>query len=142
MQRHVFTGSEEIDPGLVAAFADRRSTHKDEGKLHTTALMEKSVSFSVSRVNERFLEVLFAGWIGTFVAAALTLMFPQLLNLGAFAASTIQIYIPLAAFGLGALWLIVGQKSRLRGRAYNRRTLEEGTGESAKESRNATAGLD
>lgn len=96
-----------------------------EGNLHTTALVDEKISFSVSRVNERFLEVLVAGWAGAFIAAAATLIFPKLLKLGHLTASLIQIGAPLLAFVAGASWLIVGQKSRLRGRAYIRRTMEE-----------------
>lgn len=96
-----------------------------EGKLHTTALIEGDVSFSVSRVNERFLEVLFIGWLTAFVAAAATLLFPQLLELDVGIASLIQIGAPLLALGAGAARLIRGQKSHLRGRAFDRRTMKE-----------------
>ena len=99
-----------------------------EGKLHTTALTDGDVSFSVSRVNERFLEVLFSGWLMAFVAAASTILFPQLLELNAGTASLIQIGLPLLAFGAGATRLIRGQRSRLRGRAYDRRTMKEWEG--------------
>ncbi|MDQ4086840.1 MAG: hypothetical protein M3177_02310 [Pseudomonadota bacterium] len=96
-----------------------------EGNLHTTALVDKEISFSVSRVNERFLEVLLVGWALAFVSAASTLVFPQLLNLDHLTASLIQIGAPFVSFVVGASWLIVGQKSRLRGRAYIRSTMEE-----------------
>jgi hypothetical protein len=99
-----------------------------EGNLHTTALMDEKVSFSVSRVNERFLEVLFVGWLSAFVAGAAALAFPQLLALDHGTASLIQIGAALIALMAGAAWLIIGQKSRLRGRAFNRRTMEEWVG--------------
>lgn len=95
-----------------------------EGKLHTTALIDKGVSFSVSRVNERFLEVLLIGWVLVFVAAAVTLIFPFLMMLPEGWAATVQIILPLLVFIFGVWRLVVGQKSDLRGRAYFRKTME------------------
>jgi hypothetical protein len=94
-----------------------------EGRLHTTALVEDKLSYSVSRVNERFLEVLLAGWMLVFVAAATVLVFPGLKELKPCAAAAVQIAIPLVAFFAGAWWIVVGQESKLRGRAFRRSTM-------------------
>ncbi|HQS97859.1 MAG: hypothetical protein B7X90_11295 [Novosphingobium sp. 17-62-19] len=99
-----------------------------EGSLHMTALMDGKVSFSVSRVNERFLEVLLAGWIIAFVAAALVISYPHLAELTPQDAGTVQIGIATLALVGGCTRLVVGQKSELRGRAYNRRTMKEWNG--------------
>lgn len=95
-----------------------------EGRLHTTALVENKVTYSVSRVNERFLEVLLAGWMIVFFAAAAVLAFPQLARLTPCAAAAAQITLPLIAFILGAWRIVRGQKSRLRGRAFVRDNME------------------
>ena len=99
-----------------------------EGNLHKTVLMDNQVSFSVSRVNERFLEVLFAGWCCALIASALTLLFPELLNLDQSTASGIHIAVSFLAFVAGVVWLTAGQKSLLQGRTYNRQTMEEWNG--------------
>lgn len=94
-----------------------------EGRLHTTALVEDELSYSVSRVNERFLEVLLAGWMLVFVAAAAVLVFPGLKELRPCLAAAAQILIPLAALIAGSWRIVVGQKSGLRGRAFMRDTM-------------------
>ncbi len=99
-----------------------------EGNLHTTALVENRVSYSVSRVNERFLEVLLCGWVLVFAAAASVLIFPDLMKLPPRVAMALQIGLPLLAFGAGALRLTIGQKSSLRGRAFMRTTMAEWRG--------------
>jgi hypothetical protein len=99
-----------------------------EGQLHKIAFVNQTVSFSVSRVNERFLEVLLCGWGAAFIVAAVTLVDPELLKLDHRRATCVQIGIPLVGFLLGANQLISGQKSSLRGRAYDRKTLEEWRG--------------
>lgn len=97
-----------------------------EGNLHKTALIEgRNVSFSVSRVNERLLEILMTAWIAAFIVASTTLVFPHLLELDYMTASAIQILLSLTAFLIGAGYLIIGQKSKLRGRAYLLQTMEE-----------------
>jgi hypothetical protein len=96
-----------------------------EGQLHTTALMSKGPSYSVSRVNERFLELLFAGWIVAFSAGAFALLFPGLLSLDYRTAAIVQIAIPAVALLGGISLLKFGQKSDLRGRAFNKLTMEE-----------------
>lgn len=100
-----------------------------EGRLHTTALVDERISFSVSRVNERFLELLLVGWVIAFVAAALAAVFPNLMQLDQRSAAAIQILVAAAAFSGGALWLTCGQKSNLRGRAFMRKTMDEWTGQ-------------
>ena len=95
-----------------------------EGNLHTTALVEKKLEFSVSRVNERLLEVLFAGWVLAFLAATAVLICPRLLTLSPAQAGVLQISISAFAMIAGAVRLVRGQKSQLRGRAYYRATLE------------------
>lgn len=99
-----------------------------EGKLHTTALIEDDVSYSVSRVNERFLELLLIGWVGAFAAAALTIACPVLSALDPPTAAAIQIGVPAFALVAGAMRLTLGTRSRLRGRAYHRRSMKEWTG--------------
>lgn len=96
-----------------------------EGRLHTTALVETDVSYSVSRVNERFLEVLLAGWIVAFVAGAAAIIRPELMVLDHRTASLVQIGVPAAALLCGALRLTIGQKSKLRGRAFLRRSMRD-----------------
>ena len=91
-----------------------------EGRLHTTALVEDEVSYSVSRVNERFLEVLLAGWAIVFLTAAAVLVFPSLTELEPGTAAAAQIALPLIAFGAGAWRIVRDQKSELRGRAFTR----------------------
>lgn len=91
-----------------------------EGRLHTTALVEKTLSYSVSRVNERFLEVLLVGWAIVFLTAAAVLAVPSLLELNASTAAAAQITLPLIAFIAGAWRIVRGQKSELRGRAFKR----------------------
>jgi len=95
-----------------------------EGNLHTTALVESELEYSVSRVNERLLEVLFLGWLIAFGAAAAVLVCPQLLSLSPEEARWWQIGILGCAMIAGILRLTVGQKSKLRGRAYYRSNLE------------------
>lgn len=95
-----------------------------EGKLHTTALLDKRISFSVSRVNERFLETLLVGWVLAFIAGALTIVFPELTQLDQRTASIVQIAVPALAFSSGAVWLTAGQRSRLNNRAFLRSTLD------------------
>ena len=99
-----------------------------EGKLHTTALVDDQVSFSVSRVNERFLEILLMGWIVAFAAAALVIVFPGLTKLDDQTAGVVQIAVPTAALVCGALRLTIGQRSKLGGRAFLRSTMDEWTG--------------
>jgi hypothetical protein len=94
-----------------------------EGKLHMTALVEKNLSFSVSRVNERLLEVFFSGWLIVFIASASSIIWPSLLTLHSAHAKAIQIIGPLTALIGGLLRLTLKQKSNLRGRAYSRKTL-------------------
>jgi hypothetical protein len=96
-----------------------------EGQLHTTALMAKTLSYSVSRVNERFLQLLLTGWIVAFGAGSLTLWFPGLMSLEYRTASILQIAIPAVALVGGILLLRIGQKSDLRGRAFDKVTMEE-----------------
>lgn len=95
-----------------------------EGRLHTTALVEGEVSYSVSRVNERFLEVLLAGWVIVFLTAAAVLAFPSLIELEPRTAAAAQIGLPLIAFSVGAWRIVRGQKSELRGRAFKRDTMD------------------
>lgn len=99
-----------------------------EGKLHTTAFVDDDVSFSVSRVNERFLELLLVAWVAAFIAGALAIIFPNLTQLDQLTASIIQIAVPVVAFIFGAIWLTVGQKSKLRGRAFFRSDMSEWSG--------------
>lgn len=99
-----------------------------EGMLHTTALMDGSVSFSVSRVNERFLEVLLAGWIVAFSTACLVIYDPSYAQLSPAQAARYQLTIATIALVGGAMRLIVGQRSELRGRAFDRRTMKEWEG--------------
>jgi hypothetical protein len=95
-----------------------------EGNLHTTALVETKLQYSVSRVNERLLEVLFVGWLIAFVAAAAVLVWPKLLSLTPSEARACQIALPGLFLIWGWLRLTYGQKSKLRGRAYYLSTLE------------------
>lgn len=99
-----------------------------EGRLHTMALMKGGPSFSVSRVNEGFLELLLAGWIVAFVAGALATLFPGLMELDRSTAGIIQVAVPACALVAGAAYLVVGQRSKLRGRAFDRETMAEWTG--------------
>jgi hypothetical protein len=94
-----------------------------EGRLHTTALVEDNVPYSVSRVNERFLEVLLAGWIIVFLTAAAVLAFPRLTELNPCTAAAAQITLPLIALIVGAWRIVKGQRSRLRGRAFLRNNM-------------------
>lgn len=98
-----------------------------EGRLHTTALVEDHVSFSVSRVNERFLELLLAGWVLAFISSALTIIFPALTKLDERTAGILQIGVLAAAFTCGVIRLTIGQRSKLRGRAFLRKTMVEWT---------------
>jgi hypothetical protein len=95
-----------------------------EGNLHMTALVERQLEYSVSRVNERLLELLFLGWILAFAAAAAVLIWPGLLSLTAGEAASWQIGIPAFVMAAGAFRIIRGQKSNLRGRAYYRSSLK------------------
>jgi hypothetical protein len=103
-----------------------------EGQLHTTALLSDTVSYSVSRVNERFLQMLFVGWIVAFVAGGLSLWFPKLMSLEYRTASGIQIAVPASALIGGIFFLRFGQRSDLRGRAFNKQTMEEWSVKNAK----------
>lgn len=96
---------------------------KVEGNLHTTALSETKIQYSVSRVNERLLEILLAGWLLAFAAASAVLVWPQLLSLTPDEARIWQIAIPALVLILGFFRLIHGQRSKLRGRAYLRSNL-------------------
>lgn len=53
-----------------------------EGKLHQIALVDrtKGISFSVSRLNERLLEILTVSWLAAFVAAVVAILHPELLR--------------------------------------------------------------
>lgn len=113
---HVFISERTIVEAAVASVVTAR--------LHTTALMEGKVSYSVSRVNERFLEVLLAGWVIVFLTAAAVLAFPSLIELEPCTAAAVQIGLPLIAFSVGAWRIVRGQKSELRGRAFKRDTMD------------------
>lgn len=81
-----------------------------EGKLMNIVFIRaKRPSFSVSRVNERLLQVLFASWLAAFVAAVCTLIWPNLVRLPLILASGIQIVGTSVAL-LGAL-IWIGRKS-------------------------------
>lgn len=95
-----------------------------EGNLHTTVLVRTEIQYSVSRVNERFMEVLFAAWILVFGICAALIAFPSLLTLPLCTTRIMQIGIPGAVLFLGALNLTWGQKSDLRERAYRHDNLE------------------
>lgn len=95
-----------------------------EGNLHTTALVETKLQYSVSRVNERLLEVLFVGWLMAFLAAGAALIWPKLLSLTPGEARAFQIVLPGLFLVWGWIHLVRGQKSELRGRAYYLNTLE------------------
>jgi len=96
-----------------------------EGHLHKIALVEGRLSFSVSRVNRALLQVLCAGWFCAFLAASAALWWPCLIELPARTARIIQIGMPALALLIGAAWITIGNRSDLRGRAYNRKTLTE-----------------
>jgi hypothetical protein len=87
-------------------------------------LLENEASFSVSRVNERFLEVVLIGWGCAFAVAGAALIWPGLLRLDPMTAAVIDITLSLAAFTAGACRLIRGQKSELDGRAFDRATMK------------------
>lgn len=96
-----------------------------EGKLHKTALVGKSgISYSVSRVNERFLELLFAGWLVVFGITAGLLLFPALSALSPACAATLQVLFLSSALVLGMIWLKQGQKSSIRDRAFDAKTMD------------------
>lgn len=91
-----------------------------EGNLHKIAIADRDIEFSVSRVNERFVELLFLGWIIAFVASACTLIWPQLLHLSQSTASLAQLGITGFALLAGLTRLTWGQRSKLRGRVYKK----------------------
>ncbi|WP_226018195.1 hypothetical protein [Novosphingobium sp. FKTRR1] len=97
---------------------------KVEGNLHKTVLVKDGLSFSVSRVNERFLEILLFGWLASFLVAAVTVLFPDLRSADDLASHLFQVCVPLIAFVLGVQRLLKGQRSKLEGRAYDRNTME------------------
>jgi hypothetical protein len=96
-----------------------------EGKLHVTALVAKRLEYSVSRVNERFLQVVFSGWIVVYAAGAAVLIWPDLLKLLPAHAVVLQIGLPAIAFAMGMWRLMHNTKSNLRGRAFMCKTMQE-----------------
>lgn len=96
-----------------------------EGRLHNTALVDARVSYSVSRVNERFLEVIFAGWLIAFVSGISVIVFPVLMTLDDQCARLLQFVVPSLALLFGLVRVIAGQKSGLRGRAFFRKTMDQ-----------------
>ncbi|MEL7686684.1 hypothetical protein AAG596_04210 [Citromicrobium bathyomarinum] len=89
-----------------------------EGRLHKTALLRNDVSYSVSRVNERFLELLFTGWLVVFAVAAGIMLEPEWQRIASELRSVLIVEGTAAALIFGLAWLTCGQKSKLRGRAF------------------------
>jgi hypothetical protein len=89
-------------------------------------IKDKKPSFSVSRVNERLLEVLFALWISAFMAACAVLIWPSLLSLDPEVATKLQIGLTATALIAGLIW--IGQKSsrsKIEDRLYDYHTLKK-----------------
>jgi len=98
-----------------------------EGKLMEIVFLKaKRPTFSVSRVNERLLDVFCAAWLIAFLVAVLVLIEPKLVRLSATCAAAAQ--IGLTTIGLGAALYWIGRKSSrsgLKGRLYDYDTLDE-----------------
>lgn len=94
-----------------------------EGRLHKTVLAEGGrPSWSVSRVNERFLVMLLVGWSAVFIAAAAAVYEPELLRLSAGNVKLVQIGLP-ALFVLTGIVAIASTTSDLADRLYDRDTV-------------------
>lgn len=91
-----------------------------EGRLHKTALVRDKLSPSVSRVNERLLEVILFGWILCLLAALVTLICPTWLTMPL---STGKAFLAVFAayFGtsVACCHIFAEPPSRLEGRAFN-----------------------
>lgn len=94
-----------------------------EGKLHQTALVKKSISYSVSKVNERFLWLLFAGWLGIFLVSAAFLWPWKVEPPANDRVAAIQTGAMCVSLVLGLGWLTIGTKSELKNRAFRRSDL-------------------
>lgn len=90
-----------------------------EGRLHQTALVRDRLERSVSKVNERLLALLAAGWVAIFLAAAAARICPGLLKLPDRTAALLQIGITAVALIIGIGWLWLSPKSDLADRAFN-----------------------
>lgn len=102
-----------------------------EGKIHMTVLAgHGQPSFSVSRVNERFLEMLLVGWTLIFVAAAIVIADPRWMSLSPRVARLWQIGLPFV-FLVAAVFRIYDTRSKLTDRLYDldtmKRTVSETT---------------
>lgn len=108
-----------------------------EGRLAQTVLVTDELSFSVSRVNERLLELVLLGWLLAFTIAAAVLICPSLLTLGSGAAAAWQIGSTAIALAFGLWWVLRGrglaklisgkhaQRSKLADRAYRFETMDK-----------------
>lgn len=97
-----------------------------EGRLHKTALVRDKLAPSVSRVNERLLELLVFGWVLCLVASTLLLVCPDFLTLP-FGSAKVVLAVLLVVVGTGAACChIQGEPpSALKGRAFNIDDMEE-----------------
>lgn len=101
---------------------------KVEGRLHKTVLAKHGrPSFSVSRINERFLEMLLVGWALIFLAAAVVIADPRWMSLDPPVARRWQISVPLV-FLVAAILRIYFTRSELTDRLYDVETMERSTG--------------
>jgi hypothetical protein len=103
---------------------------KFEGRLHKIALVkvEEGKQPSVSNVNERLLWALLSGWLIIFIAAAVVLAFPRLMQLSAACAAIVQIGLSSVALICGLVWIWKSRRSKLLNRAYELDTLQTYTG--------------
>ena len=96
-----------------------------EGLLHKTALVKRHLSYSVSRVNERFLQIIAVGWIVIFIIAAADLLALDWPVVRYALEPKYQVGGVAAAIGAGIIWLTWRTKSQLRGRAFRRCDMED-----------------
>ncbi|WP_226661099.1 hypothetical protein [Alteriqipengyuania lutimaris] len=89
-----------------------------EGLLHKTALVKRNLSYSVSRVNERFLQIIAVGWVVIFIIAAADLLSLDWPVVRYALEPRYQVGGVAAAIGVGIVWLTWRTKSQLRGRAF------------------------
>lgn len=91
-----------------------------EGLLHkTVSARAPRFERSVSRINDRLLQLLLVGWLIVFAAAAAVIIEPRLLDLPSKQAAWLQVYIATATLVLGIAWLSTSPRSNITDRAFS-----------------------